>query len=403
MADYPIKYYLAEDTIDADDLNALADWLRTNPRITMGPLTREFEEKWSRWLGRKYSIFCNSGSSANLLKFAALEYSKKLRNGKVIVPSVGWVTTIAPIIQLKGYDRPIMCEADPNTFGLDLNHLEDLLKKYEPATVIMVQVLGVPNKMNEIIALKEKYGFFLLEDACAAAGSTYRGRKVGTFGDMASISTYFGHQFSTIEGGIVSTDDKSLYNLLLMLRSHGWCRDLDSTTYDNLMSFYNIDDFGKPFTFVEPGFNFRSTDLQAFLGLRQIDKMEWLIQRRSENHDLYRHLLGKHFYTQRYDPNSTICSIHFGMLAESNQQRKTIVSALIENGIETRMFSAGNLGLHPFWYERYGKFSAPMADRIHYCGLFLPNNPSLSTDNIKFISKIVLSSINIDSKGGAYE
>jgi CDP-6-deoxy-D-xylo-4-hexulose-3-dehydrase len=395
VADYPgydIKYYLAEDTIDANDLSALADWLKTNPRVTMGPLTKEFEAKWSSWLGRKYSIYCNSGSSANLLMYAAIAASGRLPNKKVIVPSVGWVTTIAPAIQLNGWE-PIMCEADKNTFGLDLNCLEALLKKHHPSTVIVVQVLGVPGKMKELMDLKNKYGFVLLEDACAAMGSSYRGQKVGAFGDMSSFSLYFGHQISTIEGGLVSTDDEELYNLMLMIRSHGWTKDLSPEMKETLSKKYNVDSFHAPFLFVLAGFNLRPTDDHAFLGIRQMDKMEWLIRRRMENHLLYKEILGKYFYVQKYEPDSVICSISFGLLAHSVTERRKIIEVCRRECVETRMFSAGNLGLHPFWCERYGKFSAPMADRIHHCGLFLPNNPSLKTSDIEFISDVVLSAV----------
>ncbi|MDP2598871.1 MAG: aminotransferase class I/II-fold pyridoxal phosphate-dependent enzyme [Candidatus Liptonbacteria bacterium] len=387
----PIKYFLAEDTIDNKDIDELVGWLKTYPRLTKGKLTPEFEQKWSDWLGRKYSVFNNSGSSANLLMYYALLLSGKLKNKKIIVPSVGWVTTIAPAIQF-GFE-PIMCEADKDTFGLDLAHLEKLIKEHDPGAVIFVQVLGVPNQMPALLALKKKYGFFLLEDACAAMGSTYKGKNVGTFGDMASFSFYFGHQISTIEGGMVSTDDKDLNDLLLMLRSHGWDKDLDETKRKELRAKYNIDDFHSPFVFYEPGFNLRSADLNAFLGLGQVRKMDWLVARRNENHLLYRKIFGDRFYYQKYDPDSTICSIHFGMLAKDTEERKKIVSALEREGIETRIFSAGNLGLHPFWTNRYGVASFPMADRIHHTGFFLPNNPSLESKDIEFIAKVVLDSV----------
>lgn len=388
-----IKYHLAEDTIDENDVNALIEWLKKYPRLTKGGITPVFEEKWSKWLGMDYSVFCNSGSSANLLMYYTLLISGVLKNKKVIVPSVGWVTTIAPAIQF-GFE-PIMCEADSETFGLDLNHLEELLKKHDPATVIMVQVLGIPHKMEEMKWLKDKYGFIMLEDACAAMGSSYYpGKNLGTFGDMSSFSLYFGHQISTIEGGLVSTNNRKFRDILLMLRSHGWSKDLEKETHDRLVNEYEVDDFHSPFVFYEPGFNVRSTDLNAFLGIRQVEKMEWLISRRFGNHKLYKSLLGERFYTQKYDSVSVVCSIHFGMLANSREERKKIVKALEDNGIETRIFSAGNLGLHPFWINRYGKFSAPMADRIHHTGLFLPQNPSLKDDDIIFISEVVLDSVS---------
>ncbi len=384
-------YHLAEDTIDRKDVDQLIDWLKTYPRLTKDKVTLQFQDKWSRWLGTSYSVFCNSGSSANLLMYYALLLSGRLKNKKVIVPSVGWVTSIAPAIQF-GFE-PIMCEADKETFGLDLEHLETLLQEHKPSTVLLVQVLGVPHKMKEVMALKEKYGFFLLEDACAAIGASYRGKKIGNFGDMASFSCYFGHQFSTIEGGLVSTNDKQLNDLLLMLRSHGWSKDLDTKMHQEYIQKYGIDDFHSPFVFFEPGFNLRSTDLQAFLGLGQIDKLDWIIKRRQENHARYKEHLGAQLYTQSCDPESVICSISFGALADSTKQRRSIVSALVKNEIETRIFSAGNLGLHPFWYNRYGKASFPVADRIHHCGFFLPNNPSLKEKEIDFIAKVVLEAL----------
>ena len=388
----PVKYFLAEDTIDEKDVNQLIKWLKTYPRLTKGPLTLEFEKKWSDWLGLQHSVLCNSGSSANLMMYYCLLLSGRLKNKKIIVPSVGWVTTVAPAIQL-GFE-PIMCEADKDTFGLDLDHLEKLLEEHDPGAVIMVQVLGVPHKVERILELKKKYNFFFLEDACAALGSSYKGQKVGTFGDMASFSFYFGHQISVIEGGAVSTNDQEFNDLLLMIRSHGWDKDLRLGKKDELVKKYNIDNFHAPFVFYIPGFNLRSTDLNAFIGIGQVEKMDWLAKRRDENHSLYAKLLGDKLYIQKWNPEeSLICSIHFGALAKDVEERRKIVSALEDNGVETRIFSAGNLGLHPFWFERYGKFSAPMADRIHHTGFFLPNNPSLKKEDIEFISKVVLDSI----------
>ncbi len=381
------KYHLAEGTIDRQDTLRLIEWLKTYPRLTKDKVTVQFEDEWSRWLGVSYSVNCNSGSSANLLMYYALLLWGKLRNKKVIVPSVGWVTSIAPAIQF-GFE-PIMCEADSDTFGLDLDHLESLLKQHRPSTVMMVQVLGVPHKMDLILRLKDQYDFVLLEDACAAIGASYRGEKVGTFGDMASFSFYFGHQMSTIEGGMVSTDDKVFSDLLRMLRSHGWSKDLDEPTHKALVKQYQIDDFHTPFVFYEPGFNVRSTDLNAFIGLGQLEKLDRMTGRRRENHALYTKYLGERFTTQRCDPEAEVASISFGLLADSTEQRRSIVKALVKNGIETRIFSAGNLGLHPFWSNRYGKASFPVADRIHHCGLFLPNNPSLKAEDIEFISRVV--------------
>ncbi len=383
-----MRYKLAEKVIDEKDLEALALWLATNAQLTKGPLTLQFEKLWADWVGTRYAVFCNSGSSANLLAAYAMliSSSSQLKNKKVIVPAVGWVTTIAPFIQF-GFE-PIMCGADPENFGLDLLELETLLQKYDPAVVVYVQALGVPGDMDKLLALREKYGFLLLEDACAALGAEYDGQKVGSFGDMSTFSFFFGHQLSTIEGGMINTDSKEFYDLLLMLRSHGWGKDLDDKTRSGLMEKHAIDPWHEPFTFFVPGFNVRSTDLNAFLGIRQMQKADKVISTRRQNHLTYTQNL-KTVQTQKAHSKAAACSISLGAIAKSPEHRRRIVKKLDEQGIETRLFSAGNLGRHPFWQKLYGEFRDPVADQIHDCGFFLPNNESLNEKDIKFICEAV--------------
>ena len=382
-----IKYPLAKETINNEDIDALREWLGTYPRLTKGELTWKVEEAWADYIGTKHAVFNNSGSSANLLMIYAAIAAGRIKNKKIAVPSVGWVTTIAPAIQF-GL-TPIMVGADRDTYGMDLNQLEEVCKTEKPDAVIFVQVLGVPHYREHLLALKEKYGFCLLEDGCAALGAAYEdGSKVGTVGDMSSFSFYFGHQLSTIEGGMVNTSDKELYDILLMLRSHGWGKDLDEGSYQKLMEQHQVDDFHKPFTFFIPGFNLRATDLQAFLGLRQIEKAEWAAAGRNRNHCRYAENLWGHVDYQRWYDDFPV-SISFGALAESNEHRKRIVTRLVECGIETRIFSAGNLGVHPFWTNLYDKFEDEVSDRIHSCGFFLPNYPELELDEVDYISNIV--------------
>ena len=382
-----IKYPLAKETINDDDIDALCKWLKTYPRLTKGDLTLQLEEEWAKYVGTTHAVFNNSGSSANLLMIYAAMTAGKIKNKKIAVPSVGWVTTIAPAIQF-GL-TPIMVGADKETYGMDLDQLEEVCKTEKPDAVIYVQVLGVPHYRERLLALKEKYGFCLLEDACAALGAAYGdGAMVGTIGDMSSFSFYFGHQLSTIEGGMVNTDDKELYDILMMLRSHGWGKDLNKESYDELIEKNKIDDFHKPFTFFVPGFNLRSTDLQAFLGLRQMKKAEWVAQRRYENHIRYAKNLQGHVEFQNWGENKPV-SISFGAIAKSKEHRTQIINRLVENKIETRIFSAGNLGCHPFWTERYDTFNEEMSDRIHSCGFFVPNYPELTNEDVDFICSVV--------------
>jgi len=382
-----IKFPLAKETINNQDIDALCEWLKTYPRLTKDKLTWEVEEQWAEYIGTEHAVFNNSGSSANLLMIAAALQAGRIPNKKIVVPSVGWVTTISPAIQLGLH--PIMVGADKDTFGIDLDQLEEVCERERPDAVIFVQVLGVPHYKERILQLKEKYGFILLEDACAALGAAYEdGSMVGTVGDMSSFSFYFGHQLSTIEGGMVNTGDKELYEMLLMLRSHGWAKDLSKESSDKLMTKYEIDDFHSPFTFFVPGYNLRSTDLQAFLGIRQVKKASWAAENRNRNHQLYAEKLEGHVEFQKWGADCPV-SISFGALATSTEHRKNIVTRLVENGVETRIFSAGNLGLHPFWADMYGEFHDEVSDRIHSCGFFLPNYPELTEQEINLICEIV--------------
>ena len=381
------RYDLAVDTISDSDLTELMDWMRAYPRLTMADVTRDFEAAWARWLGVKYAVMCNSGSSANLLMYAALESSRKVAAKTIVVPATGWATTLMPALQL-GW-QPTMCESDTRTFGLDLNYLEEILKRDRPAAIILVQVLGVPCDMTGILALQKKYGFQILEDCCASHGARHQGRLVGTFGAMSSFSFYYGHHMSTVEGGIVCTDDEQLYFHLLMGRSHGWLKDLPAKEAARYMELYKVDPFRAPFTFVIPGYNLRPTDINAKLGLIQLRKLDATIQQRIANHKVYQQQLQGVVDFAPGLPGDTISSISFCALAKSVEERRIIVTALDEHKIDTRIFTAGNLGRQPFWTDRYGAFSAPMADRLYNCGFFLPNNQSLQAADVEQICAVV--------------
>lgn len=385
----PTRYLLAEQTITQADLSELINWLKTNPWLTQGPLTREFEYRWADWLGLKYSAYVNSGSSANLLMFYALQLSGRLRNSRVIVPAVSWATTVAPAIQL-GYE-PIMCEADSETFGVEMNMLEDLVSQHDPSVVAIVHVLGVPNDMAALLRLKERYDFILLEDACAATGSRYDGKLVGTFGEMSTFSFFYGHHISTIEGGMVCTNDDALHDILLHIRSHGWPRDVASEKEARRARERGVIEFNRPFTFYYPGFNVRSTDLNARIGIAQMGRIEDVVAKRVENHRTYQErVLAGGMHCQTND-RAVICSISFSALAHSIEHRSRIAAVLRGNHIETRPVGGGNMSRQPFWSDRYETTVFPVADRIHTTAFQLPNHPLLSARDIHFICDTVLS------------
>ena len=378
------KIDLVKDTIDLNDVKRLITWLETNPRLTKGNLTLEFEKKWSEWLGVKYSIFVNSGSSANLAAIYSLLLSGKLKNNKIVVPAVSWVTTVTPTIQL-GME-PIMCDCDIDNLGLDINHLKEIIKNDNPSAIILVHVLGIPNHMDEILKLCKENDILLIEDTCESIGSKYNDKLLGSLGDLSTFSFYFGHHMSTIEGGMISTNDEDLYHILLSIRSHGWDRDLPKEKQNFLREKYGVDKFRSLYTFYYPGFNLRSTDLQAYIGLGQLEKLDMIVKNRNKNFIRYKNEIKNTFWNVSEPEGSFISNFSFPIITKNI---KELTEQLITNNIECRPLICGSINEHPFWYERYGKQNLPNSKLVHNYGLYLPNNHQMTDEEISKVIEVV--------------
>jgi len=382
------KITLVKDTIDINDIDNLIEWLKTYPRLTKGEKTIEFEEMWSKWIGCKYSVFVNSGSSANLLMLYALLELYNLKNKKIVVPSLGWATDLAPVMQL-GFE-PVLVDVNLNNLSVDINHLEEIFKRENPSAMILVSVLGLSPEMDKIKNLCEQYDVILLEDNCESQGTTFQGIKLGNFGLMSSFSTYFGHTMSTIEGGVICTNDKNVYDILKQLRSHGWDRDLDSEKQKELREKWGVDDFSALYTFYIPGFNVRSTDLQAVIGIGQLNKINSLIDIRNKNFKVFEErLLGKMWFPKETE-NSFTSSFCIPIIAKTPEQKEEIVKKLIENDVECRPLICGSMGTQPFYIKKYGKLNLPNASIVDNCGIYIPNHPKLTNEDIHFMCDIIL-------------
>lgn len=390
------KITLVKDTIDKDDIDNLIEWLKTYPKLTKGEKTIEFEKLWSNWLGCKYSVFVNSGSSANLLMLYALLELYSLRNKKIIVPSLGWATDLSPVMQL-GFE-PVIVDINLNNLSVDINHLEELFITEKPAALILVSVLGLSPEMDKITSLCKKHGVILLEDNCESQGTTFNNIKLGNFGLMSSFSTYFGHTMSTIEGGMICTNDESVYNMLKQLRSHGWDRDLDLAKQQELRKEWNIDDFSALYTFYVPGFNVRSTDLQAFIGIEQLKKIDDMIRKRNVNFRLFESKLSTKTWFPKEIPGSFTSSFCIPIITENSEQKKRIINALIENNIECRPLICGSMGTQPFYIKKYGRLDLPNANKVDTCGIYIPNHPKLSNIDIDLMCNIILEQIQNDKQ-----
>ena len=337
---------LVEDTISKDDIKNLIGWLETNPRLTKGEQTIAFENEWGAFNGSKYSVFVNSGSSANLGIVSALVQSGRLKNNKVLVPAVSWSTTVSPIIQC-GLD-PILVDANKDNLGIDPDDMKRKMDEHNPSMCIIVHVLGFPCHMKEIVSLCEENDCILIEDSCESVGSVYKGKKTGCFGLASSFSFYFGHHMSTIEGGMICTDDYDFYQLLKSIRSHGWDRDLSEDVRLSLRKDNEIGDFSSLYTFYYEVFNLRSTDLQAFIGRKQLKNLPRTISKRKENFEKYQSLLDT-----QWKPNPVgdlISNFAYPIITEN---REALIHKLTSNQIECRPLICGSIGRQPFWIRRF--------------------------------------------------
>ena len=372
------KYPLVKETISKQEITLLSKWLLKGEKLTKGKLTKKFEKEFSNFVKRKYSIFVNSGSSANLLILSSLVESNRLKNKKAVVAGVSWATTVSPFMQLN-FDIKL-CDCDEKNLGVDIIHFEYLCKKHKPSVAMFVNVLGHPNHINKIKKICKKYKVILIEDSCGALGTIVNNKQIGTDGLAASSSFYYGHHISTIEGGMVTTNDYDLYNVMLSIRSHGWSRDLDKRFRKKLLGKFKVDEFRNLYTFYYPGYNLRSSDLNAFLGLGQLKKVDKISKVRNNNFHTYKNILSN-FWCQT-SSSSFVSNFAFATLVEN---RMEVYKHLKKFNIETRPLICGNIGRHPFWINKYKINRLKNADIVHDYGLYLPNNFDLKKKDITYI------------------
>jgi CDP-6-deoxy-D-xylo-4-hexulose-3-dehydrase len=375
---------LVSDTIDRQDINALVEWLQQDPipRLTKGELTKQLEEKWAKKIGTKYSVFVNSGSSAILLTLAALKESGRLKNNKIVVPALSWATDVSSPMLL-GYDVT-MCDCNLKDLSCDLKALEEIFQREKPSTMILVSPLGLVPNMLEVMKLCLKYHVILLEDVCESMGSKYNEQHLGSFGFASFFSMYFGHHLSTIEGGFINTDDEDFYHLLLMMRSHGWDRDLPKWKQQELREQHGCAEFDALYNFYVPGMNLRSTDLQAFIGLRAIEKLNRYARSRNNNFN---------YYNDNLKSNVLVLEQRYGDYVSSfaipivHSRRDDIVRDLQDAGVEVRPLIAGNMANKPMW--KGSKSGLRNCELLEENGFYIPNHQNLTQKDMNLIIDII--------------
>ena len=385
------KYPLATATWDTAEYQALQDVIASG-MFTMGPKVAQFERDFAQYTGSKYAVMVNSGSSANLIMVAALFYTKnqslKLNPGdEVIVPAVSWSTTYYPLYQ---YGLKIkFVDIDLYTLNYDLEQLRTAIGPNTRA-IMAVNLLGNPNDFVRIQNMIGDRNIVLIEDNCESLGSELGGKKAGTFGVMGSFSSFFSHHISTMEGGVVVTDDEELYHILLSLRAHGWTRNLPK---ENLVCSTKSDDpFEESFRFVLPGYNVRPLEMSGALGIEQVIKLPSLIAERRKNGALIQGALANHpeLLIQSEIGNSSWFGFSLVIKPESSWTRKVLVKKLTDLGFECRPIVAGNFAKNEvvkyFNFEVHGQLKN--AEHVDQNGLFIGNHHYSIAEAINILKNI---------------
>jgi CDP-6-deoxy-D-xylo-4-hexulose-3-dehydrase len=386
-----IKYPLATATWDSLEYQAMQDVI-TSGRFTMGPLVEQCEKDFSRYIGSRFSLMVNSGSSANLLMVAALFYSKNemlaLKPGdEVIVPAVSWSTTYYPLYQ---YGLKLkFVDIDLYTLNYDLDALRSSISD-RTRMIMAVNLLGNPNDFDQIDALVKKHQLILIEDNCESLGAQFKAKKAGTFGVMGSFSSFFSHHISTMEGGFIATDDEEIYHILLSLRAHGWTRNLPKENH--VCGLKSDDAFSESFRFVLPGFNVRPLEMSGAIGIEQIKKLPSLIDARRHNGKLLQAKLAHHpdLIIQKEIGESSWFGFSLVIKPGSKLTREALIKKLDQSGFEVRPIVAGNFTKNEvvryFDYEVFG--SLPNANHIDQCGLFVGNHHYPIDDAIDALARL---------------
>ena len=381
---------LVSDTISKNDIEKLVSWMSQDdiPQLTKGPLTVKFQDDFSNFLGEDLrSCFINSGSSAILLSLLALKIKNDIK--KVVVPSVSWATDLSSPMVL-GLET-ILCDCNLEDLSLDLDKLERIFIEESPEVCILVSVLGLVPDMERITDLCKKYNVILLEDACESLGSKYRGNYLGTFGLMSFFSFYYGHHVSTIEGGMIATNNSDFHDLLVSIRNHGWDRDWSEDLKKEYREKYGIDSFSSMYSFYFPGLNLRSTDLQAFLGINQIEKIEPFSSVRNRNFLKYSELIKENYLDVSQREGDFVSNFAYPVV---HSERDSIIAKMKEYNIEVRPLIAGSMAKQPFAKDVNKKYGTGNSDIIHEKGFYLPNHQDLSLDQVEFIASLVNSEKN---------
>ena len=388
MAQSNFKWPLINDNITEADKEALIKWLQEpNVRFTQSKYVKKFEQAWSDWLGVNYTVFVNSGASANYIMTSIMKELKG--GGEVIVPPIGWVSDISPVVNLGM--TPVFVDVDPESLAITAENIENAITD-KTVGIVLVHALGFNGLTDKLVELAEKHELILIEDCCESHGATFDGQKIGTVGDMSNFSFYFGHHITTVEGGVVCTNDRTIYELAKMFRSHGMIREAGEEVVKHYTKKYP--DLNPLFLFAVPGYNLRNTEFNAVLGLEQLGRLDHACSVRAKNFETWiNHLDSSKFQTNYFVDGNSSFALPLILKEKDKDLFGRVCSVLRDQRVEYRIGTAGggNQARQPY-LEKYdhkiiGDLS--VSDHIHDFGLYVGNHTELEFDAIVNLCEVL--------------
>lgn len=387
------KWPLINDNITTLDRKVLSDFILSNERLTNGKKVIEFENIWSKWLGTKRSVMVNSGTSGNYISIGIVK--ELLGIGEVIVPPLGWVSDISSVTQLGM--TPVFVDISMDNLSITSENIKNAITDKTKA-IVLVHCLGFNAINEEIIKIAKEKNILLIEDCCEAHGATFNGQKVGTFGDISIFSFYFGHHITTVEGGMISMNDEKIYELSKLFRSHGMTREVSIETQEEYKNKYPS--LNPLFTFAVAGFNMRSTEINAVLGIEQMKRIDDNVTKRRHNFNVWLNNLDKNKFVVDFDleGNSNfalplIMKPNYIDRLPINDDFSGICDILNLNGVEYRLGTSGggNQSLQPY-LEKYdfrvvGELTN--VNYIHSNSLYIGNHTDLTDEKIINLCKLL--------------
>jgi len=376
---------LQENILEKSDKVRLSDFINSTDRFTQFNVVKLFEKEWSKWQGCKYSVFVNSGSSADLVMLDGIkEYHKIPDNSEVIVPAATWTTNITSVIQARL--KPVFVDVNLEDMSFDYAALENSIS---PRTriILITHLIGLPANIAKIKSIAAKHKLIILEDCCESHGARAEGKKVGNHGVASTFSFYWGHHMTTIEGGMICTDLEELNDLFILKRSHGLARELDPSKHLLYKEKYPDVDFN--FLFLTHGYNFRNTELHATIGLEQLKHLDRYISIRNANYRKFSEIISPIADRLHISNAEGISSFCLPFIFRTKKDRDILQSKCADNQIETRPVISGNLLRQPC-FKSYGNYSDfPNAEVLHQNGFYIGNNQFVDDERLNLLKNII--------------